>query len=244
MNTRKQALVTLRIGNFPMARITHPLFQKYCARHNLGFIVINRKKILYQPRLWPDQQSSSYEKFQIFELLATFERLLYLDGDILLHADCPNLFDLVPPDQLGCVYEDVGADAYKRFDEMDKAQRLWGKLPDYRGGYFNAGMMVVSRAHRELFSFGPDKKFGGRWPDQTTLNYYCEKLGYVKKNLGPSYNLLPVYKNLWANDFERQRAFIVHYAGKESKGLFKKDHAAVLKSCEKDLDAGNMAVDA
>ena len=216
-----------------MARFTHPLFQKYCSRHNLEFIVIKRKKIRYQPRLWPDQRSLSYEKFQIFELLETFDRLLYLDGDMLLHADCPNLFDLVPPDQLGCVYEDVGADAYKRFEEMDMAQRLWGKLPDYRGGYFNAGMMVLSPVHRNLFSFGQEKEFGGRWPDQTTLNYYCVKLGIVKKNLGPSYNFLPVYKNLWANDFERRRASIIHYAGKESKELFKKDYAEVLNFYEK-----------
>ncbi len=230
LKQNSHALVTLKIGNFSMAEFTHPLFRDYCSRHSLEFIVIDQKKIRFQPRILPDQRSSSYEKYQIYDILTQFDRVLYLDGDILLNVNCPNLFELVPENEIGCVFEDVGSEAYKRFDEMDKAQRLWGKLPDYRGGYFNAGMFLVSQTHRELLRFGPEKKFGGRWPDQTSLNFYCEKIGFTKKNLGPSFNLLPVFSQLWKDTSSRRKASIIHYAGKESKGLFKEDYSAIMNS--------------
>lgn len=206
----------------------HGIFRRYCQRHGLEFVIIDQRKICYSPYLFRRRFALHLEKFQLFELLAVFDRILYLDSDILLLPHCPDVLAEVPAEAIGCVHEDVGPDAWKRHEEMINAQKRLGPLPNWSGGFFNAGMLALSCAHRELFRFDRQDLAKGRWPDQTTLNYRVIRAGIPKAVLPPVYNFLPVFADQWPDQGKRLQAHIVHYAGQANKALLSADLPLVL----------------
>ncbi|MCC5842113.1 MAG: hypothetical protein JJT96_18505 [Opitutales bacterium] len=237
----RRALVTMSIGDPAGFAGAHGIFRRYCRRHGLEFVTISERKIRYSPFLFRRRFALHLEKFQIFELLALYDRILYLDSDILLLPHCPDVLAEVSPEALGCVHEDVGPDAWKRHEEMMKAQRRLGPVPNWSGGFFNAGMLVLSRAHRELFRFDRRDLAKGRWPDQTTLNFRVARAGIPKAILPPAYNLLPVFADQWSDPGKRLQAHIVHYAGQENKAMMLADLPRVQAAWESLMISGNTA---
>lgn len=219
----RRALVTMSIGDPAGFADAHGIFRRYCRRYGLEFVVIRERKIRYSPFLFRRRFALHLEKFQIFDLLGVFDRILYLDSDVLLLPHCPDVLAGVPAEEIGCVHEDVGPEAWKRHEEMMKAQRRLGPLPNWSGGFFNAGMLAISRVHRELFCFDRRDLAKGRWPDQTTLNFRVARAGIPKAVLPPAYNLLPVFADQWSDPAKRLQAHIVHYAGQENKATMATD---------------------
>lgn len=214
---RNHALVTLNVGNKPEYTLSHQVFQAYCERWGLAFEQITEKRFRSAPWFANRRQRLSFEKFQLRDLLDTYERILYVDGDVLIRANCPNVFDIVAPIQFGCVFEDVGKSAWKRREEWEKVQKRLGHLNMGELRYFNAGVMVVSREHRELFDLNPRKMARGRWPDQTTFNYYVRKRHYAVCELAPKFNMLECFGEDFFVDKKRRNAYIIHYAGMPNK---------------------------
>jgi lipopolysaccharide biosynthesis glycosyltransferase len=211
------ALVTLNVGSKPEYTLSHGVFRAYCERWGLAFEQITETKIRAAPWFTNKRQRLSFEKYQIGELLDTYERVLYVDGDVLIRAECPNVFEIVAPNQIGCVFEDVGPNAWKRREEWEKVQKRLGPLNMGELRYFNAGVMVVSREHRELFDLNLRKTAHGRWPDQTTFNYYVRKRSYGVCELGAEFNMLECFGEDFSVDKKRRKAYIIHYAGMPNK---------------------------
>lgn len=221
----RRALVTLNIGNREEATISKPFFYCYCQRHNLDFIVIHQRRFHLTPNRRRPRLGIHLEKFQIGELFDYYDRIAYLDSDVLIHPDAPDLFARVAPDELGCVFEDVGPDAWKRDEEWQKAEALLGPLGK-KHRYFNAGVMVFGQVHRELFNFKLGLP-GGRWPDQTFLNYHSRQLGMSVKALPEAFNFLPIFQG-WADPSVRAQQYLVHYAGSNHKTQMKVDAGELL----------------
>lgn len=104
-------------------------------------------------------------------------------------------------------------------------QRRFGCLPEWDRRYFNAGVLVLSRRHRELLTFRPERLHPGRWPDQTALNYYSVQWCLPRRFCDPRMNYLPGHEG-WADAAKRRSAWAVHYAGPEAKPLMAEDAAA------------------
>ena len=226
---RATALVTLAIGELPEFALSHPIFRRYARRHDLDFVHIRQRRYALSTRWFKPRRHQwlFFEKHQLRKLLETYERILYLDGDILLTPDCPNLVDLVPAGHLGCVFEDVGPRAWERHDELARAQAKAGALPTPPAGYFNAGMLVVDRAHRPLFDLHACPPVGGRWPEQTALNYHAARLRLPLHPLPARCNLLAEFPTTWANAAHRRAAWVIHYAGRVNRPLMAKDFPAI-----------------
>lgn len=223
--SRSAALVTLAIGAMPEFEMSHPIFRRYANRHAMDFVSIRQRRVRASPWwLWPRRRRWLYfEKYQMGPLLERYDRLIYADGDVLLTTECPNLIDLVPAGQLGCVFEDSGPLWWQRWEELARAQRRLGALPGKPDGYFNAGVMVLSRAHRVLFDLETCPPVGGRWPMQTTINYHVHRLGLPLRPLDPRCNLLAQFTDLWGNAARRRRAWAIHYAGQRYRHLMAED---------------------
>ncbi|NBB79748.1 MAG: hypothetical protein GVY36_09925 [Verrucomicrobia bacterium] len=221
----RRALVTLNIGNRDEAVISKPFFYGYCQRHNLDFVVIHERRFHLTPNRRRPRLGIHLEKFQIAELFDYYDRIAYLDSDVLIHSEAPDLFAQVAPDEIGCVFEDVGPDAWKRDEEWQKAEALLGPLEE-RHRYFNAGVMVFGRAHRELFNLKLGL-LGGRWPDQTFLNYHSRQLGMTVKELPQTFNFLPIFHG-WEDPAVRAQQHFVHYAGRKNKPHMKADARMLL----------------
>jgi len=224
------ALVTLAIGKGREGALSHPIFRRYAVRHGLDFVILDTPRIRQPPGFLRRYRNPwCFEKFQLGDWLQRYRRILYLDSDILLAPDCPDLLALVPAGQLGCVFEDTGPLWWERWDELLRAQRRLGPLPHKPAGYFNSGMMVLDEAHRPLFDLPRCPPLRGRWPEQSTLNYHAARLGLPLCSLDRRCNLLPVFGADWATPDRRLAAWVIHYAGQRDRPLLARDHPALLR---------------
>ena len=228
----RRAVVTLNIGNREEAVVSKPFFYRYCQRHDLHFIVIHERRFNLTPNPRRPRLGIHLEKFQIKELFDHYDRIAYLDSDILIHPEAPDLFEQVDADEIGCVFENIGPDAWKRDEEWQKAEALLGPLPG-NPSYFNAGVMVFGRAHRDLFNLKLGIP-GGRWPDQTFLNYHSRKLAMPVKGLSEKFNFLPLFPG-WEDAAVRVQQYFVHYAGRQNKALMKSDALMLIDQAARDF---------
>lgn len=135
------AVVTISIGdNYSLiSKLTHPTLKRYADKIGADFVVIDKPS-----------HTPHWEKFQIYDLLVKYNRIIYLDTDLIVRDDCPNLFDMVPEFQLGIFNE---GRFEPRTGSLQEACKEYGKsIPKkWDGTYYNTGVMVLSRRHRSLF---------------------------------------------------------------------------------------------
>lgn len=222
--TPRHAVVSLRVPGADWVRLTRPSIESYAERFGLEVVDLETKGLNLEVLRWRRRHRNLHlEKFQIFEILEEYDRVLYLDADILVHPKAPNVFEVVPEGSIGVVNEQINAEQSKREQEWRRMQRRLGKLDETPQRYFNAGMLVVSRDHRELFNYKRLTFAGGRWPDQNTLNYYARKQGFPIHWLAPEWNLMPVFGDSFNSGEIRRASWFIHYAGEEAKPLLRED---------------------
>lgn len=196
----QRAVVTIAVGDTyrQMARLTHPSLKAYAEKIGADFIVINESH----------RTSPHWEKFQLYNLFERYERILYLDTDLLVRDDTPDIFELIPPQKLGMFNEAPWTDG--RHQSMVDACRDYGFfVPDWDGRYFNTGVIVASHCHRYLF-----KK-----PEKEIFNFYEQ--GYLNAVIGhgriPVQELTYHFNRMCCMDpytgEDRFASYIMHYAG-------------------------------
>lgn len=133
------ALATITAGDFyaRMAEISHPTFGHYADKLGADFIVW---------RHCGKHTIPQYQKLEIAGLLDEFDRVLYVDTDILIREDAPDVFDLVPNGMLGMFAESSIADRSNFRDYLGAEFGL-----EWNGEYYNSGVIVASKQHREIF---------------------------------------------------------------------------------------------
>jgi lipopolysaccharide biosynthesis glycosyltransferase len=222
----RYAVVSLRVPGADWIRLTEASMERYAGRFGLEVVHLEERDLNLEVLRWRRRHRNLHlEKFQLFNLLEDYDRILYVDADVLIHPEAPNVFDIVPEAYLGVVNEQLGEEAPKREQEWGRMQRRLGKLEREPGRYFNAGVLVVSRAHRELFAYSKRKFAAGRWPDQNTLNYYARQLGLPIRWLGPEWNCMPVFGERFQDPDQRRMSWFLHYAGEAAKAALREDLA-------------------
>jgi len=119
---------------------------------------------------------------------------------------CPDLFSLVPPDKLGWLNEGI---LESREPQMRAAARFYGEpFPGPWNGrdYGNAGVMVASKAHRDLFR-KPDREAPTPMPEQSYLNLIVQKRRIATHDLPLAFNAMSLCP------IPTERAYIIHAAG-------------------------------
>jgi hypothetical protein len=200
----KHAVVTLCVGDAfgRLASISHPLMEEYARRIGAAFEVIREA---------PKEKEPHFAKSVLSALLNRYERIVYIDSDILVAPDCPNLFELVAPEKFGAFHE---SDLFDRTHSIRSVQEALGDI-NWRNGYFNTGVMVASRQHGEVFA-SPFGLFSDPWfLEQTLFNYNCRRLGIPLKRLHFAFNFivaLSVTTSLKLTPY-RFGMHMIHYAG-------------------------------
>lgn len=202
----KNLILTIAHGDHytKLRSITHPSIQAYADKIGSDFICITEKKI--------SATSIHWEKFQIFDLLNTYHRILFIDTDIIIRDDAPNLFDLVPQDELGAFNEaPFTARSKELMIDCCKAYDL--KLEKWDGEYYNTGVLVVSRNHKYLFE-KPEKEYCSFY-EQTYLNMKIadsiNKNDLKVNNINYKFNRMTCMDLILGED--RHASYFIHYAG-------------------------------
>lgn len=206
----KTAVVTLTMGDGfkAMAEVTHPTLKAYADKIGAEFVVINQPKyhVTYP----------QYEKFQVYDILTQYSRIIYLDTDIIVRPDTPNLFEIVPEYALGIFNE--GSFMELMGVIQDACKKFSVSIPKYSGQSYNTGVMVLSRLHRGIFKY-PGKEFnvydtgkghGVYHFEQPYINTQILANDYKVQELPYKYNRMSFMDALTGE--HRLSSYIVHYA--------------------------------
>lgn len=212
--SEKRLVVTFCNGEIHNAigAVTHPFMKRYAERCKADFEVISEHQGGEIPPHW--------EKLKIGGLLAEYDRIVYMDTDMLVRSDTPNLFDVVVPDCIGAFRESDVVERRMMFndylDNMQYHPQHWD------GHYYNTGLLVVSRNHAKVFQV-PEleevernvelkkAKPGLHFHDQSYLNWKIIQNKHVVQPLPHVFNHMHVLgDDAWA---QRHESFIIHYAG-------------------------------
>ena len=201
----KNAIFTITTGEGfqKIAQYTHPIMRGYANRIDAEVYVVSKARYNH----------CHFDKFRIYELLDRFDRILYMDSDILIHPDCPNLFEMVPPDKFGIFDEGAPSTEEERKTQqaaIEKASQEYEiPLPERRD-FYNAGLMVVSQCHKELFK-APEKIVFMEYGDQPLLNLRLLHSEHEVHDIGYKFNRMP-YMDSKVEE-PRTDSYMIHYAG-------------------------------
>lgn len=218
----RRALITLSSGDEykKIAELTHSSMKDYAGRIKADFIDLGNEI--------ENSKEPHWLKFEIYKYFQKYDRILWLDTDLLVRDDCPDMFEFVPKNKIGIFEEGKYA---PRGEYMKRGMDVYGISFKWDGKYFNTGVMVLSKCHARLF-IPPSKKLkdsktfisGGMLytflGEQTYLNIQLLSDEVFKENifeLNYRYNRMTLMDSLTGEP--RHASFIIHYAGCPSKEL-------------------------
>ena len=90
---KSNLVLTISIGDKhqKMSELTIPSIKKYADKIDADFLNVEVSKLT----------STDWEKTQIYDLFHHYKRIIFLDVDLIIRDDCPNLFEIVPENELG-----------------------------------------------------------------------------------------------------------------------------------------------
>lgn len=190
-----------------IADLTHPIMQGFAKQWDADFLVLNRDADC------ADRQSKAlYRIMDIYDLLKEYDRVMNIDSDIVINKNCPNLFEMVPNDKIGVVFEDKGSRCKDRRQRIARVQIAWGDI-GWRKGYINIGTLLVSRLHREIFKKGAGRYWKSLGYCDVHLGYHIHRLGFEIYELDWRFNHMSIFSESWNGGPSRFDSYIIHYAG-------------------------------
>jgi len=194
-------VLTISIGDYynEVAKISLPSIKKYAEKIGADFLNVTEFNKYYITQKW--------NKFLIAELLNEYKRIIYVDIDILIRDDCPNLFEIVPNDKLGMFNEGRYA---PRLEFLEQASEYYGEpLKKWNGKFYNSGVMVISRMHKKIFKLPKGIDFVET--DQPYINLRILNDEIKMFDLDFRYNRMDILDKFCG--ISRLDSYIVHYAG-------------------------------
>jgi len=153
-----------------------------------------------------------YRTLIFYELFKTYDRILYVDADTIINKDCPNLFEIVPFATIGAVMEDKGSRRKERLIRIKRVNAHLGEI-NWQEGFFNMGVYVVSKIHRDMFQRVNGKLWEDKGWDSPFYSYQIMRLGYEYVDLGYKWNHMSMFSEEWNGSPSRFDSHIIHYAG-------------------------------
>jgi len=190
-------------------RFSTETVRKYCQQHGIEYRLFTEPKVNWNHYYC--------ERFHLVELLKEYDRVLYLDADIVATPTAENIFDVVPPEAFGAFNENRLYHAMDRDPMVEALLHLCPQWPKIDGRYrfFNAGVMLASKNHVtafEGFRSPPDEPaLWLHWPEQTYLNYLTVCAGLPFHDIGRKFNCMSM--GLKSSREVRFQADFIHYAG-------------------------------
>jgi hypothetical protein len=123
----KCALATLAVGRQftnPFHHQFRPGWDAYCRRHGHGLVVLDRLPDTSERAL---ARSPAWQKCIVHRCLELrdFDRIAWVDADIFISPDAPDVFACVPPDKIGAVDDHATPSAEEHRLVTERAYALW-----------------------------------------------------------------------------------------------------------------------
>lgn len=171
----------------------------YARRINADFININTQ-------IASGLGCKEYEKFQLYDVLDVYDRVLLVDFDVIINKHCPDVFKIVPDGLLGvsthhAIGDKIKHDIIKQFRDRSI---IWGASK-----YWDSGVIVASKKHRNLFEYKTLPRLTDcSCAEERTFNYRIYKQNTSVFELGHVFHYQPGKESKDEVD-----PFIIHWAG-------------------------------
>jgi lipopolysaccharide biosynthesis glycosyltransferase len=193
---------------------TEPFFLRYSEKCDADLIVLKGTDLTLSSPHWI--------KFSVYDLLKKdFDRIAFIDADIIIRDDTPSLFDIVPEDHFGIFNEGQFTPRNICIYEVMKKYNVQGF--QYDGStYYNTGVMVFSKEHRHIFKVTEQiKELRNSFGEQTFLNMKIMLSGCKIFQLPYRFNRMSIMDRQLG--MTRLDCYLIHYAGDGDKLLTKMD---------------------
>ena len=207
----KNLIITVGAGPIgSLYKFSGPLMQDYSQKVGADFILLEGQTQKY----WGN------EKFRIRKYSSAYERILFLDIDILIKRNSPNLFDIIDED---CVSMHNDRDFLTpRWGIKDKKKLLSCRFDDEKTidrlantkKVYNTGVVLSSKCHENLWEPISYDYRQTHWDEQFQIESNCLYYEYKTKDLPTEFNC-----QSWMKDFDTMKkdAFFIHYAGDKNR---------------------------
>jgi hypothetical protein len=173
---------------------------------------------IYKVRRCTEAESAAphFAKYKCLEELKEYEQVLFIDADILINPNAPDIFEN-KPDALYLVEEGSVEPRTGLTNQFAFQNNL--NQPSYGGPYYNTGVMLMAGVHHP-FHMNEERfrslKITDGYFEQTGLNYLIDFHGIATKQLDPRFNWM---KCFWGPSAPRTSGWFVHYAGFAANNL-------------------------
>ena len=211
---KKRLIVTIMLGKDPSFEFVKRSFKEYAKKVNADFLCITKPSSILKPnnnnnnnKLFFD---ALFQKISLGDLSDNYERVLYLDADILITPHAKNIFDICNDDsKLYMFNEGVLSNREKELDLI--STRLDKTIKDKN--YFNAGVILFPKNNNFLKAIRiHDLEYfvlKSSWFDQTYINFKARANKTPTSFLDREFNRLGK-----AGDNEKRfESSFIHYAG-------------------------------
>jgi lipopolysaccharide biosynthesis glycosyltransferase len=212
---KKNVILNITIGEHRNYVESLKTIKKYSEKCEADHFVLENKVI--------NQYSIYFEKFFFVNLLERYERVLYIDTDVLITPDAKNIFEEYSDINKFYAYHENDYDPIMDRDYC--INPLLNDCPNWPLGkngklqYFNAGVFLVSNKQKQVFTNFlnvPNLPTILNFGDQTYLNYLIAKHNVLFESINYSYNRMNLGKK--DESGERFKSNFIHYAGIDTYG--------------------------
>jgi len=171
----RQVVVTICVGDAfkKMAEVTHPTIKAYAEKCGADFLVLSDNTTGHH---------AGFMKFQLGKLFDTYDRVLYVDTDILIRDDSPSLFEKIPAGVFAAFNEGAYMERFSNIEsfvsEYPVCEHGTAKAWARSGIYYNTGVMMLDKKFADFFVI-PQKPIN-HFYEQTQFNF--ELFKYAVKN--------------------------------------------------------------
>lgn len=230
--SERRLIQTLAVGDYTQSLLdlSKPGMMHYAFRADADFQVCIVK--YPHPEITDEFTQIQLTKLDLMRhALKDFDRVLWLDADVIVRPDAPDLFDLVPPTHWAGLDEGALFEKHRIkekciddvHDHMKQVCEEDGLLfPDTEGRYFNCGVQLAAQRH--AFLYEPAKKPQNHgWAEQSRINVRL----FLRRDV-PIYYLPECWNRityLETRNYQRT-SYFVHYAWAPYSvrpGLMKRD---------------------
>ena len=211
---KKRLIVTIMLGKDPSFPFVKKTFKNYAKKVNADFLCITKGS----PILNPNNNNNNnklffdalFQKISLGNLSDEYERVLYLDADILITPHAKNIFDACKDDSKIYMFNE-GLYSNRESELNLISNRLHKPIKDKN--YFNVGVILFPKASQFLKSIRiHDLEYfvsNSNWFDQTYINFKCRLNKLKIFSLNKEFNYM-------GSKFDSDKRFLssfIHYAG-------------------------------
>lgn len=173
------------------------------------YISAYARKISADFKIFFDYEQNIDMSFSIFlnyctELMNNYDRIIFIDPDIIVMPECPDLTSIFSNEYFGAYFE---SEEESRARYIASGKLIYGDLPHWVSDYCNSGVLAFSPSHRALF-VPPQKYLVADLQFQTLLNWRLNEMRPPIFKLDQRFNFIPALFGGIRSD-----AHMVHFAG-------------------------------